>query len=67
ARPPMLYWLPQSVGIMHQVWQARADGVPVYWTMDAGPNVKLLFQRQHKSDMQRLFPTVQVVSPWHGR
>ncbi|MEM7495163.1 MAG: diphosphomevalonate decarboxylase, partial [Myxococcota bacterium] len=47
ARPPMLYWLPQSVGIMHQVWQARADGVPVYWTMDAGPNVKLLFQRQH--------------------
>lgn len=42
ARPPILYWLPQSVAILRAVQGIRADGVGAWSTMDAGPNVKVL-------------------------
>ncbi len=42
ADPPVLYWQAASVGLMRVVERLRADGVPCGWTMDAGPNVKVL-------------------------
>ena len=42
ARPAVLYWHPGTVAAMRRVWDCRAGGVPVYFTMDAGPNLKLL-------------------------
>lgn len=66
--PPLLYWQPQSVELMHRVWQARQQGIEVYFTMDAGPNLKLLFQQQDQTKITELFPNVQVVNPWdHDR
>jgi diphosphomevalonate decarboxylase len=56
ALPAVVYWLPESVATMHKVWQLRRDGLPVYLTMDAGPNVKLLFQEQDTSRVQEHFP-----------
>ncbi len=38
--PPMIYWRPASVACMHEVQALRAEGVPVFFTMDAGPQVK---------------------------
>lgn len=40
ARPKILYWRPSTVGAMQAVGALRADGVPVFCTMDAGPQVK---------------------------
>jgi len=40
ARPPILYWLPSTVGALQAVGKLRKDGVPVFATMDAGPQVK---------------------------
>jgi diphosphomevalonate decarboxylase len=40
ARPPLLYWLPSTVGALQAVGTLRRDGVPVFATMDAGPQVK---------------------------
>ena len=37
--PPLLYWQPESVAAMHRVWELRNLGVPIYLTMDAGPNL----------------------------
>lgn len=39
ATPPALYWLPATVAVMRQVWAWRREGMPVYFTLDAGPNV----------------------------
>ncbi len=41
--PPIVYWQPDSVASMHKIWQLRQQGIEVYFTMDAGPNLKLLF------------------------
>ena len=42
AQPPALYWHPATVDVMHQVWAWRQEGLPVYFTLDAGPNVHVL-------------------------
>lgn len=42
AKPPVCYWEPETLAILDKVWALRKEGVPVYATMDAGPNVKLL-------------------------
>ena len=64
ARPPVCYWLPESVKAMHDVWAARDDGVPVYFTMDAGPNVKLIFEAAAEAAVRERFPAAQVVRPF---
>ncbi len=40
--PPIVYWKPASLAVIHEVWAAREDGLPGYVTMDAGPHVKVL-------------------------
>jgi diphosphomevalonate decarboxylase len=64
AWPPLVYWQPESLTQMQKVWQLRQQGLPIYLTMDAGPNLKLLFESQHQSDVQAAFPDVQVISPF---
>lgn len=64
AWPPLLYWQPETVQVLHQVHSLRAEGLPVYATMDAGPNVKLLFSRNHQQDLAAHFPSLTVVDPF---
>lgn len=40
ARPGLLYWNGATVEAMHAVRSLRAAGVPVFFTVDAGPQVK---------------------------
>ena len=42
ARPPLLYWNPTTVALLHSTSQWRKRGLNVYATIDAGPNVALL-------------------------
>lgn len=42
SNPPLSYWEPDSVLVMNLVRELRAEGIPCYFTMDAGPNVKIL-------------------------
>lgn len=64
AWPPVMYWLPDSVAAMYAIWQARAEGVRIYFTMDAGPNVKLLFMAEDMAAVRARFPSVEVVAPF---
>jgi diphosphomevalonate decarboxylase len=49
---------------MQKVWQAREDGLEIYFTMDAGPNLKLLFLKENQAAVKVLFPKVQIVNPF---
>lgn len=64
TRPPILYALPETLETIRAVWAARADGVPVWFTMDAGPNVKLLFEASSASSIRALFPAATFVAPF---
>lgn len=42
TRPTILYWQAPTVALMHRVMGLRSAGLPCYFTIDAGPNVKVL-------------------------
>jgi diphosphomevalonate decarboxylase len=42
ARPALIYWNAATVAALHAVRELRAGGTPVYFTIDAGPQVKAL-------------------------
>ncbi|WP_316528402.1 diphosphomevalonate decarboxylase [Kitasatospora brasiliensis] len=42
ADPPLLYWEAATVSVIRQVWRLREGGVPAFFTVDAGPQVKVL-------------------------
>lgn len=49
ATPPFTYWSAESMKVMNIVRQIRNGGLPCYFTMDAGPNVKLLVERKNEA------------------
>jgi diphosphomevalonate decarboxylase len=42
ARPGLIYWNGSTVECIRRVLQLRAGGVPVFFTVDAGPQVKAI-------------------------
>lgn len=43
ATPPFTYWQDSTMAVMQTVQQLRADNTLAYFTIDAGPNVKVLY------------------------
>ncbi len=66
ADPAVVYWRPESVRLIHEVRRLREDGLPVYLTMDAGPNLKLLYEAASEPAVQSAFPGLTPVDPWSG-
>ena len=64
TRPPIVYALPETVAAMRAIWAARAAGLALWFTMDAGPNVKLLFEARDEARVRDVFPAVEVVAPF---
>ena len=57
SRPPLLYWHPGTVALLHEVQAIRADGMGAWSTMDAGPQVKVLCSANDaRSVAERLRP-----------
>ncbi len=40
TRPPLIYWTPATLACLQRVRELRAGGVPVFFTIDAGPQLK---------------------------
>ena len=70
AQQPFTYWSPDSLKAMDAVRQLRKQGIPCYFTMDAGPNVKVLVENSHLSEVQetftKLFSKEQVITAHAG-
>jgi len=64
ACPPLLYFQPETIKQIHRIHQLRTDGLALYFTIDAGPNLKLLFQKEQQSAVQSAFPELTVIAPF---
>ncbi|MBI4019605.1 MAG: diphosphomevalonate decarboxylase [Candidatus Aenigmarchaeota archaeon] len=54
SKPPIMYWKPATVEIMNAVMAWRED-LESYFTMDAGPNVKVMCMKKDEKELcQRL-------------
>ena len=47
TRPGLLYWNAATVAAMHAIRDLRAAGTPVFFTIDAGPQVKAICEPAH--------------------
>lgn len=59
--PPVCYFLPETIAAMHQIWELRNAGLELYFTQDAGPNLKLLFLDKNTDKVRDAFPQVEVI------
>ncbi len=64
ATPSILYSTPQTTAWMQHVWQLRKDNVDVYFTQDAGPNLKLLFLEKDTENILQHFAEVEIIQPF---
>lgn len=64
AWPPISYYLPDTIQMMQTIWQLRADGLPIYFTQDAGSNLKLLFLRSDLSAIKSVFTPLKIIFPF---
>ena len=62
--PPIFYWLPTTVEIIHKVWKYRSEGLCVFFTMDAGPNIKLIFEKKDQDVITGYFPDITIIAPF---
>ncbi|WP_051812118.1 diphosphomevalonate decarboxylase [Kitasatospora sp. MBT63] len=42
STPPLLYWEPATVAVMREVWRLREEGTAAFFSIDAGPQVKVV-------------------------
>lgn len=61
AWPPVCYYLPETIAAMQRVWKLRDAGLSVFFTQDAGPNLKLLFLEGEEADVCEAFPQIEVI------
>jgi diphosphomevalonate decarboxylase len=53
SRPSLLYWQPATVAVLRAIRAWRGEGLEVYFTMDAGPNVHCLCQPGNAAEVER--------------
>lgn len=70
AVPPFTYWSPDSLKAMNAIHRIRTAGLPCYFTMDAGPNVKVLCKKADVSlilqHLREDFTEDQLISAYAG-
>lgn len=70
ANPPFSYWSPDSIRAMNAVRDLRKKGYTAYFTMDAGPNVKIICKQsemtQLKEELEKEFDSHQLIEALPG-
>jgi len=58
AKPGILYWNGQTIGLIHRVRRMREEGVKVFFTIDAGPHVKVFCESAALSAVREFLKAV---------
>lgn len=61
STPPLLYWEAATLELMQKVRSWRSQGLPVCYTIDAGPNVHVLCQQQDATQVEELLQQITAV------
>jgi diphosphomevalonate decarboxylase len=61
STPPLFYWQPGTLTVMQAVRAARASGLPVCCTIDAGPNVHVICEKAAAQETVKLVGSLRGV------
>ena len=71
AEPGVLYWRGTTVELIHRVRDARSSGTPAFFTIDAGPHVKVFCPASDADDIRDMLEDVDgvrdVLEAWPGQ
>lgn len=59
--PPIFYWTPGMVRVIQAAQQWRREGLAVYFTLDAGPNVHLICESKDANQVATLAQKIEEV------
>ncbi len=52
SRPPMIYWNSATIACMQTVRDLQSQEIPVFFTIDAGPQLKAICAPQHEETVR---------------
>ncbi|MEM8685328.1 MAG: diphosphomevalonate decarboxylase, partial [Pseudomonadota bacterium] len=61
SRPPIVYWNDATLACLQTIRELQADGVDVFFTIDAGPQVKAVCLPESAQDVHDALQTTQGV------
>ncbi len=61
STPSLIYWEPETLAVMHAVRGWREEGIPAYFTIDAGPNVHIITLPEHAVSVMKRVRALSVV------
>lgn len=64
ARPAIIYSQPETLKAIIKIHVLRQNGIQVYFTQDAGPNLKLIFLENDLECILEDFPRMEVINPF---
>jgi diphosphomevalonate decarboxylase len=53
STPGLFYWNPASITVMDAVRGWRKSGIPVFYTVDAGPNIHVICPREYVGETEK--------------
>ena len=59
TKPPIIYWNEKTIAFIHKIRELRERGLKCYFTIDAGPQVKILCE---KKDLKELIKEIKRMS-----
>lgn|SRR5690625_874638 len=62
AIPPFTYWQDTTMTVMQTVQRLRKNDIPAYFTIDAGPNVKVLYLPENEKEVLETLESTEGVS-----
>lgn len=62
ADPPFSYWHDTTMAVMRTIQDLREKGIPVYFTIDAGPNVKVLYLPENEETIKTTLQAIPGVN-----
>jgi diphosphomevalonate decarboxylase len=72
TRPPVIYWADGTMQVIHRVLELQDEGVKAYFTIDGGPQVKVICLKQDvpklKDELTKLDMVQEIIEckPGHG-
>lgn len=51
STPPLIYWLPETLRVMHSVRKWREDGLQVYFTINTGQDIHLICRKKDAGEV----------------
>lgn len=65
ANPPFFYWESATLDIIDAVHDLREQGIQAYFTIDAGPNVKVICERENEETVAATLKSVPATREVH--